>query len=150
MTAAEVVALLRLEPHPEGGWYRRIFEHPVGDSLGRPLSTAIHFLLRAGERSHWHRIDAVEIWHFAAGAPMELRTASNDRQKPESTVTVLGADLGAGQQPTIVVPADVWQSAMSVADGRGEWSLVGCTVSPGFQFEGFELAPPGWEPGEER
>ncbi len=149
-SVAEVVALLNLERHPEGGWFRRVFEHPVGDVDGRPLSTAIHFLLPAGERSQWHRIDAIELWHFAGGDPVELRTASVDGQTVTFSTTVLGPDLVAGHEPTAVVPTGVWQCARSLGAGRGTWSLVGCTVSPGFQFEGFELAPPGWEPGDDR
>ena len=138
MTADAIIAALGLEPHPEGGWYVQTFEDGPGPD-GRARSTAIYFLLKAGERSHWHRVDAVEIWHWHAGAPLELRIAGSG----EPTAThVLGNDLVAGQRPQVVVPAHVWQSARS----QGEWTLVGCTVAPGFRFEGFELAPPGWEP----
>jgi predicted cupin superfamily sugar epimerase len=103
-------------------------------------STAIYYLLRRGERSHWHRVDAAELWHFHAGAPLRLRIAPE--RGPHETLS-LGVDLADGERPQAVVPAGAWQSAESL----GEWTLVGCTVAPGFAFEGFEMAPPGWEPG---
>lgn len=131
-TADDVIALLGLEPHPEGGWYRETWREPA--------TTAIHYLLKAGERSHWHRIDATEIWHFYAGDPMGLAMSADGH---EATHHVLGADLSAGHRPQVVVPPGVWQAARP----RGAWSLVGCTVAPAFRFEGFELAPPGWHPG---
>jgi predicted cupin superfamily sugar epimerase len=137
MTAAEVIALLGLVAHPEGGWYRETWrDDPPG---GRGPGSAIYFLLDAHERSAWHRVDATEIWHHHLGAPIALRIAA-----PDGTVTepVLGPDLLAGHRPQVVVPADAWQSASP----RGGWALVGCTVSPAFTFTGFELAPPGWEP----
>ena len=130
--AHDVIATLGLEPHPEGGWYRETFREPA--------SSAIYYLLKAGERSHWHRVDATEAWHHYAGAPMGL-ALSADGQTAEHRV--LGPDLTAGQRPQVVVPAGVWQAARP----RGEWSLVGCTVAPPFRFEGFELAPEGWYPG---
>lgn len=138
MTAGEVIAALGLTPHPEGGWFVETFrDAPAG---GRGHSTAIYFLLRAGERSHWHRVrDAAEVWHFYAGAPLALSIAAGS-----SLVSVtLGPDIAAGQRPQAVVPVDAWQAAESL----GDWTLVGCTVAPGFDFAGFELAPPGWEPG---
>jgi predicted cupin superfamily sugar epimerase len=138
MTADAIIAALGLEPHPEGGWYVQTFEDGPGPD-GRARSTAIYFLLKAGERSHWHRVDAVETWHWHAGAPLELRIAAADGA---AVTHVLGNDLVAGQRPQGIVPAHAWQSARSL----GDWSLVGCTVAPGFRFEGFELAPPGWEP----
>lgn len=138
MTADAIISALGLEPHPEGGWYVQTFEDVPGPD-GRARSTAIYFLLKADERSHWHRVDAVEIWHWHAGAPLELRIASAG----EPTAThILGNDLVAGQRPQAVVPAHAWQSARSL----GDWTLVGCTVAPGFRFEGFELAPSGWQP----
>ena len=130
--ADEVIELLELEPHPEGGWFRETWREPA--------TTAIHYLLKAGERSNWHRVDATEIWHFYAGDPLGLATSTDGR---EASHQVLGPDLAAGQRPQVVVPAGVWQAARP----RGAWSLVGCTVSPAFSFEGFELAPPGWHPG---
>lgn len=140
LSAADVIRLLRLQPHPEGGHYRQTFRDQR-QSDGRAHSTAIYFLLARGERSHWHRIDAVEVWHWYAGAPLELAIAVPGR----STATVrLGPDLTAGEEPQAVVPIHAWQAAESL----GEWTLIGCTVAPGFMFESFELAPPGWSPGE--
>ena len=134
MTADEIIERLSLAPHPEGGWYRLtwVAEAPEG---ARPAGTAILFLLREGERSHWHRVDAAEIWHFHAGAPLMLGLAATDRGPVEEHS--LGPDPAAGQMPQVVVPKDWWQSARST----GAWTLVGCTVSPGFRFEGFTLAP---------
>lgn len=134
--AEEIIRRLQLLRHPEGGWYREIFRDHSGD---RGALTSIYYLLRAGEQSHWHRIDAVEIWHYHAGAAMELSLA-------EESETVrrlrLGIDLAAGEMPQAVVAARTWQAARPL----GDWSLVGCTVAPAFRFEGFELAPPGWSP----
>jgi hypothetical protein len=132
MTGAEVIALLGLERHPEGGWYRQTFAdtHPGG----RAHSTLIYYLLEAGDRSAWHRVDSAEVWHWYAGAPLEL--------KADKAAVMLGNDLIAGQRPQGVVPRGAWQSARSL----GDWTLVGCTVAPGFEFAHFELAPPGWEP----
>lgn len=138
MEAAAVIGLLGLRPHPEGGHYRETFRDDSGPD-GRGAVTAIYYLLAAGEVSHWHRIDAVETWHWYAGAPLALETAGHDR---EPKVDRLGPDLAAGQRPQAVVPAHVWQSARSL----GAWSLMGCAVAPAFRFEGFELAPPDWTP----
>ena len=137
MTAEEIIARLGLAPHPEGGWYRQTWAD--AEAEGRPHGTAIYFLLARGQRSHWHRVDAVEIWHFHAGAPLVLRV-SETTEGPAHAIT-LGADLAAGQHPQAIVPKDHWQSAVTT----GDWSLVGCTVSPGFRFEGFTLAPPGFD-----
>ena len=137
-TAAEIIARLALQPHPEGGHYRETFRDPSTGSGGRAHSTAIYFLLARGERSHWHRIDAVEVWHYYAGAPLTLRIAA---AADLHTVT-LGPDLAAGHAPQAIVPARAWQAAEST----GDWTLVGCTVAPGFEFATFELAPHGWEP----
>jgi uncharacterized protein len=137
-SAADVIRLLDLRPHPEDGHYRETFRDPHQSADGRSLSTAIYFLLAAGERSHWHRIDAVEIWHWHAGAALALRIAG-----PDGVATMrLGADLAAGERPQAVVPAGAWQAAESL----GAWTLVGCTVAPGFAFSGFEMAPKGWAP----
>jgi hypothetical protein len=138
-SAEDVIGVLRLEPHPEGGHFRETFRDAAGAN-GRAFSTAIYYLLRRGERSHWHRVDAAEAWHFYAGAPLQLEIAQEGG--PRETVT-LGNDLAAGERPQAVVPAHAWQSAESL----GAWTLAGCTVAPGFQFEGFEMAPEGWEPG---
>jgi predicted cupin superfamily sugar epimerase len=138
-TAADMIRMLDLKPHPEGGHFRETFRD--GSEAGaRAASTAIYFLLARGERSHWHRVDAVEVWHFHAGAALELRIA----KEGSSVETMrLGADLAGGEQPQAIVPKGAWQSARPL----GDWTLVGCTVAPGFRFEDFELAPPGWEPG---
>lgn len=136
MTAAEIIDRLALGPHPEGGWFRETFRHQPDDG-SRGAATHIYYLLQTGERSAWHRLDAVEIWHFYAGASL-LLSLSGDAG-PARTVT-LGANLVAGESFHAVVPASVWQSAQS----KGAWSLVGCTVAPAFAFRGFELAPDGW------
>ena len=149
LTAAEIVRLLDLKPHPEGGHYRQTFRDsltcpPAQASKGKPeiaraASTAIYFLLARGERSHWHRVDAVEIWHWHAGAALALQIAGSD-----GVMTIrLGADIAAGERPQAVVPAGAWQAAESL----GAWTLVGCTVAPGFDFSKFELAPKDWTPG---
>ncbi|MHB8269965.1 cupin domain-containing protein [Bradyrhizobium sp.] len=137
-TTADIIARLELKPHPEGGYFRETFRDPRLDSNGRSVSTAIFFLLARGERSHWHRIDAVEVWHFYAGSPLKLEIADSDGLR----VVTLGPDLAAGQVPQAVVPATAWQAAASC----GDWTLVGCTVAPGFDFAKFELAPKGWAP----
>ncbi len=138
LSADEVVALLGLAPHPEGGAFRETFRDPHAvDATGRGASTAIYFLLRAGEVSRWHRVDAAEIWHWHAGAPLELRIANADGRAAH----VLGNDLVAGERPQGVVPAGAWQQARSL----GAWTLVGCTVAPAFEFSRFELAAPGFE-----
>lgn len=134
MTAAEIVATLGLEPHPEGGHYAETWRGPPGPD-GRALGSAIHYLLRAGERSHWHRVDAHECWLFHAGSPLQLSIGS---ERSEVTERTLGADLAAGEEPQITVPANAWQSAVTA----GDWTLVSCVVTPGFEFEGFELAAP--------
>jgi predicted cupin superfamily sugar epimerase len=138
LTAADVIRLLDLRPHPEGGHYRETFRDQRHAADGRASSTAIYFLLAAGERSHWHRIDSVEVWHWHAGAALAVRIAGSD-----GTATIrLGPDLAAGERPQAVVPAGAWQAAESL----GAWTLVGCTVAPGFDFSGFELAPTDWAP----
>ena len=138
LTAAEIIARLELRPHPEGGFYRETFRDSRTDADGRALSTAIYFLLPRGERSHWHRIDAVEIWHYYAGDALILRTADNNGQRSFR----LGPDFTKSEAPQAVVPAQTWQTAEST----GDWTLVGCTVAPGFDFSGFELAEKGWTP----
>lgn len=139
--AGAVIAALGLAPHPEGGHYREVWrDAPTGG--GRGAGTAIHFLLDTGKRSHWHRVDAAELWLWQGGGPLVLSLSSDGRQV-EREVT-LGPDLGAGQALVGVVPAGWWQAARPAAD---RWCLVSCTVSPAFDFAGFELAPPGWEPG---
>jgi predicted cupin superfamily sugar epimerase len=138
MTGDEIIALFGLEPHPEGGHYRQMFR--AADST-RGASTAIYFLLKAGERSHWHKvIDADELWHYYAGAPLELSLSEDGRSVQRLR---LGIDFELGERPQAVVPRGVWQAARSL----GAWTLIGATVAPGFLFEKFEMAPPGWEPG---
>jgi predicted cupin superfamily sugar epimerase len=136
--AADIIARLALQPHPEGGHFRETFRDTRVDVNGRSLSTAIYFLLARGERSHWHRIDPVEVWHYYAGDPLVLQIANGDDRRSIR----LGADLAAGEVPQAIVPAQAWQAAEST----GDWTLVGCTVAPGFDFATFELAPLGWEP----
>jgi predicted cupin superfamily sugar epimerase len=140
VTAAEIIRLLNLEPHPEGGHYRQTFRDQKTIDGGRAASTAIYFLLARGERSHWHRVDAVEIWHWYAGAPLTLEIFLPSGQRERIR---LGNDLAAGERPQGIVPAHAWQAAQSL----GDWTLIGATVAPGFEFAKFELAPEGWEPG---
>lgn len=135
--AARIINRLGLEPHPEGGHYRQTW---VAESDGpRPAGTCIYFLLARGEASHWHRVDAAEIWHFYSGAPLVLSIA--ERESGPRRDHILGPDLEAGQAPQLIVPPDHWQRAEST----GEFTLVGCTVSPGFTFETFDLAAPGFD-----
>ena len=151
LTAADVIRLLDLKPHPEGGHFRETFRDaplPYAPPLAgegrkkapRSASTAIYFLLARGERAHWHRVDAAEIWHWHAGAALELDIAWASGQRERIR---LGGDLAGGERPQGVVPPHAWQAARSL----GDWTLVGCTVAPGFEFAYFELAPEGWEPG---
>jgi predicted cupin superfamily sugar epimerase len=137
-SAAEIVARLELKPHPEGGHYRETFRDSRTDADGRARSTAIYFLLARGERSHWHRIDAVEVWHYYAGDALTLKIADDDGQWSFK----LGPNLAAGEQPQAIVPPHAWQSAEST----GDWTLVGCSVAPGFDFATFEVAEAGWSP----
>ena len=136
MTADEIIAHLALAPHPEGGWYRQTW---AGDEVPRPSGTCIWFLLKQGEASHWHRVDATEIWHFHAGAPLILSLSQTDAGPAQDHV--LGVDLATGALPQIIVPRRHWQAARATTG----WALVSCTVSPGFTFDGFELAAPGFE-----
>lgn len=137
-SAADIIAKLALQPHPEGGYYRETFRDAATGANARAASTAIYFLLERGQRSHWHRIDAVEIWHYHAGAPLVLEIADAGGRR---SIT-LGPDVMAGNAPQGIVPPHAWQAASST----GDWTLVGCTVAPGFDFATFELAPKGWEP----
>jgi predicted cupin superfamily sugar epimerase len=140
LSAAEVIALLELEQHPEGGWYRQTFADPspTGD---RHLSTAIYYLLEGHDESAWHRVDAAEVWHWHAGAPLRLCLSHEGKNIDEY---ILGSALRDAERPQVVVPRHCWQTARSL----GAWTLVGCTVAPGFQFSGFELAESDWTPGE--
>jgi predicted cupin superfamily sugar epimerase len=137
-SADDIIRLLDLQPHPEGGHFRETFRDPAAGASGRAHSTAIYFLLEAGEISRWHRVDAAELWHWYAGAPLLLTVADASGRHDIR----LGIDLNAGERPHAVVPARSWQQAQSL----GAWTLVGCTVAPAFEFAGFELAPAGFEP----
>ena len=137
-SAKEIIALLELAPHPEGGWYRETWRAEAAEGE-RASGTAIYYLLEAGDVSHWHRVDAAEIWHWYAGAPLVLTVSANGH---DAEAMHLGPELATGQRPQRVVPEGWWQSAVSL----GAWTLVGCTVSPGFEFQGFEMAPPDWRP----
>ncbi|RBW57681.1 cupin domain-containing protein [Ruegeria sp. A3M17] len=135
MTAQEIIDHLKLEQHPEGGWFRETWR---ADSPGRATGTCIYFLLAAGESSHWHRVDATEIWLYHAGAPLILSLSATD--DGPATDQILGPDLSKGA-PQLIVPENHWQAACTT----GDYTLVSCTVSPGFQFDGFELAAPGFD-----
>jgi predicted cupin superfamily sugar epimerase len=140
MDFTAVIEQLGLVPHPEGGHFRETWRHDPGDGT-RGAGSAIYYLLAAGERSHWHRVDADELWLFHGGDPLRLDVAASQAGPVESGV--LGADLAAGQEPQRRVPVGWWQAA----EPLGAWTLVSCTVSPAFEVDGFELAPPGWSPG---
>lgn len=139
LSADQVVKLLEMEAHPEGGFYKETFRDSRCDDAGRAASTAIYYLLPGGAVSAWHRVDAVEIWHWYAGGPLLLSIAEDDGTRRDIT---LGPDLAGSQRPQGVVPRHAWQSAKSF----GPWTLVGCTVAPGFEFSGFEMAPEGFSP----
>jgi len=138
LTAADIIAQFKLQPHPEGGHYRETFRDPRTDANGRSVSTAILFLLARGERSHWHRVDAAEIWHHYAGGALLLEIVEDGHRQSVR----LGSDLATGETPQAIVPAHAWQAAHPT----GAWTLVGCTVAPGFDFAGFELAKPDFVP----
>ncbi len=137
--AAAVIAALGLRPHPEGGWFAETWRAPEVDGT-RPVGSAILYLLQAGERSHWHAVDAAEVWQFAAGDALELSVW--DEGAGPVIRHRLGGDVVAGDEPQVVVQAGAWQSARPL----GAWTLVGCIVAPAFEFDGFRLAPEGWEP----
>jgi predicted cupin superfamily sugar epimerase len=140
MRPEDIIRELALQPHPEGGWYVQTFRDSPGEARGH--STAIYYMLQAGERSHWHRVhDAAEVWHYYAGAPLVLRLSENGAN---SQTILLGTGLANGERPQAVVPANWWQAA----ETTGDYTLVGCTVAPGFEFSSFEMAPPGWAPSD--
>ena len=139
MTADECIRLLGLQPHPEGGYYRETWRSPAATGQ-RASGTAIYYLLQPDRGSHWHRVDAAEIWQYSAGDPLELRVWAGDGTAVERHR--LGAGTADGEEPQVVVPSGAWQAARPL----GDWTLVGCIVSPAFDFAGFELAPQGWEP----
>ncbi|MDH4440028.1 MAG: cupin domain-containing protein [Rhizobium sp.] len=139
MQPADIIQALGMQRHPEGGWYVQTFRDATDGSRGH--STAIYYLLEAGERSHWHKVrDAAEAWHYYAGAPLALHRSKDG--VTQETVR-LGPDILGGERPQAIIEADEWQSAESL----GAYTLVGCTVAPGFDFAVFEMAPPGWAPG---
>lgn len=145
LDADQLIEMLELEPHPEGGHFRETFRDDIAsldkEPHARARSTAIYYLLKAGERSHWHRVDAAEIWHWYAGAPLKLSLAMHGGDTPEHLI--LGPNIADDERPQRIIPAHAWQAAVSM----GSWTLVGCTVAPGFEFKHFELGPPGWHPG---
>ncbi|MEO5706717.1 MAG: cupin domain-containing protein [Alteraurantiacibacter sp.] len=147
MSGAATIARFGLQPHPEGGWYRELWRGTAGKD-GRAVATSIHFLLERGQTSHWHRVDAAEIWLWHAGDPLHLMLAP-DEAGPVQAV-VLGPDSAAGQAFQHVVAPHEWQAAVPLAAGAHGYTLVSCVVAPGFDFAGFTLAPAGWEPGCER
>jgi len=139
MSPEDIISALGMQPHPEGGWYVQTFRDTLGGERGH--STAIYYLLARGQRSHWHRVhDAAEVWHHYAGAPLALHRSEDGTA---SETLTLGKDLVSGERPQAIIPANWWQSAETL----GDFTLVGCTVSPGFEFSSFEMAPPGWKPG---
>jgi predicted cupin superfamily sugar epimerase len=139
-SAEAIIARLGLKPHPEGGHFIETYRH-VAPGRGRGLATAIYYLLRASEESHWHRVtDAVEIWAWHAGAPLALTLSADGRHIAPHC---LGPAIADGEQPQVVVPMGCWQTAKTL----GNWTLAGCIVAPAFEFSGFEMAPPGWAPG---
>ena len=138
--ADDLIKLLKMRRHPEGGHYREVFRDNRAGGRGRAHSTAIYFLLKKGERSHWHRIDAAEVWHFYRGSPLELSIAP---LRGAAEKHILGNRIEKGERPQLVVPPNAWQEARSL----GAYTLVGCTVAPGFDFATFELAAPDFVPG---
>ncbi len=145
-TARQIIDALGLAPHPEGGWYRETWRAEAAPGAApdeRAAGTAIYYLLAAGDFSHWHRVDAAEVWHFYAGAPLSLSLSPNGH---DAEAHLLGPEVLSGQRPQIVVPPGWWQCATSM----GAFTLVGCTVAPGFSFDGFEMAPPDWRPTPRR
>lgn len=140
-TARQIIDRLNLAQHPESGWYRETWRAEAAGGEGRSPGTAIHFLLEQGQRSHWHRVDADELWLWHAGAPLELMIAAGQEAQPRTIP--LGGDVLQGHVPQALVPVTHWQSA----EARGGWALVSCIVVPGFDFAGFDLAPPDWRPG---
>jgi predicted cupin superfamily sugar epimerase len=139
LSSQDIVRMLALKRHPEGGHFRETFRDPKQTADGRSVSTAIYFLLARGERAHWHRVDVVEIWHWYAGAPLRLEIAAAPGRVERVT---LGGDISAGLRPQAVVPPQAWQAAQTL----GDWTLLGCTVAPGFDFAKHEVAPQGWSP----
>lgn len=147
-SAQTLIEQLRLSPHPEGGWFRETWRAEAPAAGARAGGTAILFLLKAGEASHWHRVDADELWIWQGGDALELRIAASDAGPAETIL--LGGDVATGERLQGLVPIGAWQAARAAAGGTAGYCLVSCVVVPGFDFAGFELAPPGWEPGQAR
>lgn len=143
LSAEDVIGLLALEPHPEGGFFRETFRDLSVEANGRASSTAIYYLLREDEISHWHRVDSAEVWHWYAGGTIRLKICA-DEAGSQPTEHDLGCILAQGERPQVIVPPNAWQ----MAECAGAWTLVGCTVAPGFEFSTFELAAEGWFPGK--
>jgi predicted cupin superfamily sugar epimerase len=143
-SADKLIEQLGLAAHPEGGWYKETWRGGPGPD-GRSKGTAIIFMLRAGEASHWHRVDAAELWLWQTGDPLELRLATSDNGLTRSII--LGADVCTNQQLQGLVAPGEWQAARPFGEPRHGYSIVSCVVVPGFDFAGFTLAAPGWEPG---
>jgi predicted cupin superfamily sugar epimerase len=135
MTAQDIIERLGLEPHPEGGFYRQTWQ---AENEGRAVGTCIYFLLKDGGHSHWHKVDATEIWLFHAGAPLVLSLSATD--EGPATDHLLSPDLSMGE-PQLIVPTGHWQAARTT----GDYTLVSCNVSPGFEFSGFTLAAPSFD-----
>jgi uncharacterized protein len=146
-TAQDIIKTLKLEPHPEGGWYTETFRDSTTFTANtgnrRPHSTCIYYLLESHDRSHWHKVDAVEVWHWYAGAPLKLSLWREDNDGEGVRDVLLGGDILNGERPQGFVEKWEWQSAVSL----GDWTLVGCTVAPGFEYDGFVMAEKGWSPG---
>ena len=145
LDAKDVIKELNMQPHPEGGWYIQTFrDEDGGESNGsRGNSTAIYYLLEKGQRSHWHKvIDAAEVWLWHAGDTLELSISDDGKQVVKHA---LGMNLMSGERPQCVVGAGAWQSAVPM----GAWTLVSCTVAPGFEFSSFEMAPDDWAPSQD-
>lgn len=137
-TPEDIIAALGLTPHPEGGFFRETYRDPVHtDPAGRAASTCIFYMLKAGDRSRWHTVDASEVWHFYAGTPLRLRLETAPGIFEEQ---ILGQNIAAGERPQIIIPPGAWQSAAPMPASDTDWTLVGCTVAPGFMFEKFYLA----------
>jgi len=143
VTGDDVIRMLSLDPHPEGGHYREIYRHAPADG-GRGAMGSIYFLLRTGERSHWHRMDTQEIWCHHAGSPLKLAIWAGEGRSVEEYL--LGNDLTAGERPQVMIPEGTWQTAQTL----GDWTLVGCITAPVFEFAGWELAPRDWSPTEHK
>lgn len=139
--AREIIARLGLAPHPEGGWYRETWREGAAPGE-RAAGTAIHYLLEQGQSSHWHRVDAAELWLWHAGSRLDLKLA--DENSTGHTLIALGGDVLAGDSAQALIPANRWQAAVATHG----WALVSCIVVPGFEFAGFEMAAPDWQPGK--